>query len=170
MSQQFYNTQKAAEVLGVKPADVNHLREQNKLHGYRDGADWKFKADDVQNYLAEQIKSKHAPASGDEDEELVLGGTQVPASGGSDLELSDFALAGSDINLGSETTQPGSGSDLELDLTLDQDVTLEDSDIALASEEKAEGGSDLDVSDSVLDSEDLVLGGSGAGSGDDRRR
>lgn len=164
MSQQFYNTQKAAEVLGVKPADVNHLREQNKLHGYRDGADWKFKAEDVQNYLAEQIKSKHAPASGDEDEELVLGGTQSPASGGSDLELSDFALAGSDINLGSETTQQGSGSDLELDLTLDQDVTLEDSDIALASEEKAETGSDLDVSDSVLDSEDLVLGGSGAGS------
>ena len=28
MSQQFYNTQKAAEVLGVKPADVNQLREQ----------------------------------------------------------------------------------------------------------------------------------------------
>ena len=64
-------------------------REQNKLHGYRDGADWKFKADDVQNYLAEQIKSKHARHSGDEDEELVLGGTQSTASGGSDLELSD---------------------------------------------------------------------------------
>ena len=71
---------------------------------------------------------------------------------------------GSDINLGSETTHPEGSSDLELDLTLDQDVTLEDSDIALASEERAESGSDLDVSDSVLDSEDLVLGGSGTGS------
>ena len=141
--QQFYN-RKAAKSSGSS-RDVNHLREQNKLHGYRDGADWKFKAEDVQNYLAEQIKSRHASAAGEDDEELVLGGSQPPASGGSDLELSDFALAGSDINLGSETTHPEGSSDLELDLTLDQDVTLEDSDIALASEERAESGSDLDV-------------------------
>lgn len=239
---EFYDIAKAAEILGLKPADVQLLREQNKLRGFRDGASWKFKVDDVQNYLAESIKTKHAT----EDEDLVLGGSDLEigaqssdlelGSGSSDLELgagsSDLQLGGSDlelgagssdlqmgagssdlelgagssdlelgagssdlevgdgssdlevgdgssdleltetefdvaggsgINLGSEGKGP-SGSDLELDLTLDQDVSLGESDIALASEEKAGDGSDVEVGADVLDDEDLVLGGSGAGS------
>ena len=222
---QFYDITKAAEVLGLKPADVQLLREQNKLHGFRDGASWKFKAEEVQNYLAESIKAKHSQP---EDDDLVLGGSAEVAggsdlelgtgssdlqlgagssdlelgagssdlqlgagssdlelgegssdlelgAGGSDLELgmdsSDLELTetefeppgGSGINLGQEG-QGASSSDLDLDLTLDQDVSLGESDIALASEEKAEGGSDLEVAADVLDDEDLVLGGSGAGS------
>ncbi|NLS96704.1 MAG: helix-turn-helix domain-containing protein [Planctomycetaceae bacterium] len=221
---QFYDITKTAEVLGLKPADVQMLREQNKLRGFRDGASWKFKVDDVQNYLAQSIKAKHE-AEAEADEDLVLGGSAEVAggsdlelgagssdlqlgAGGSDLELgagssdleigagnsdleigggsdlelgpgssdlqmggsdlelteTEFELAGgSDINLGGERKGP-SGSDLELDLTLDQDVSLGESDIALASEEKAEGGSDLEVGADVLDDEDLILGGSGAGS------
>ncbi len=198
MSQQFYDITKAAEVLDLKPADVQLLREQNKLRGFRDGASWKFKVDDVQNYLAESIKSRNAPDDA-VDDELVLGGS-AQVAGGSDLELgtgssdleigegssdlelgsesSDLKLGGSDleltetefeftgssdIDLAGEGKGP-SGSDLELDLTLDQDVSLGESDIALASEEKAEGGSDVEVGSDVLDDEDLVLGGSGAGS------
>lgn len=206
---QFYDITKAAEVLGLKPADVQLLREQNKLRGFRDGASWKFKVEDVQNYLAESIKAKHP----DEDEDLVLGGSS-DVSGGSDLELgagssdlelgaggsdlelgvgnsdlelgdlesgtdsSDLQLGGSDLELtetefevaGSSDIKLGeeekgaSSSDLDLDLTLDQDVSLGESDIALASEDKVEGGSDLEVAADVLDDEDLVLGGSGAGS------
>lgn len=213
---QFYDITKTAEVLGLKPADVQMLREQNKLRGFRDGASWKFKVDDVQNYLAQSIKAKHQ-AGAEADEDLVLGGSAEVAGGsdlelgagssdlqlgagssdlelgagssdleigvggsdlelgpgssdlqmgGSDLELTEteFELAGgSDINLGGERKGP-SGSDLELDLTLDQDVSLGESDIALASEEKAEDGSDLEVGADVLDDEDLILGGSGAGS------
>ena len=214
---QFYDITKAADVLGLKPADVQLLREQNKLRGFRDGASWKFKVEDVQNYLAESIKAKHAAAANEE--EMVLGGSNLDlgtessdlqlgagnsdlelgaggsdlqlgaggsdlelGAGGSDLELgpgsSDLQLGGSDleltetefefaggsdINLGGEG-KGASGSDLELDLTLDQDVSLGESDIALASEEKAEDGSDLEVGADVLDDEDLVLGGSGAGS------
>lgn len=222
---QFYDITKAAEVLGLKPADVQLLREQNKLRGFRDGASWKFKIEDVQNYLAESIKARHAAPS---DDEMVLGGSDLefgtessdlqlgagssdlqlgagssdlqlgagssdleigagssdlelgPGSsdlevspdssdlqvGGSDLELTETEFeftGGSDINLGGERKGP-SGSDLELDLTLDQDVSLGESDIALASEEKAEDGSDVEVGADVLDDEDLVLGGSGAGS------
>ena len=215
---QFYDIAKAAEVLGLKPADVQLLREQNKLRGFRDGASWKFRVEDVQNYLAESIKAKHAH----EDEDLVLGGSSE-ASGGSDLELgagssdlqlgagssdlelgvggsdlemgvgnsdldlgdlesgtdsSDLQLGGGDLELtetefevaGSSDIKLGeegkgaSSSDLDLDLTLDQDVSLGESDIALASEDKVEGGSDLEVAADVLDDEDLVLGGSGAGS------
>ncbi|MHB8902008.1 MAG: helix-turn-helix domain-containing protein [Thermoguttaceae bacterium] len=208
---QFYDITKAAEVLGLKPADVQLLREQNKLRGFRDGASWKFRVEDVQNYLAESIKTRHASVAAD-DEDMVLGaddldmGTESSdlqlGGGSSDLQLgagsSDLELGGgssdlelgagssdlevgagssdleltetefeftgsSDINLGGEK-KATSGSDLELDLTLDHDVSLGESDIALASEEKAEGGSDLEVGADVLDDEDLVLGGSGAGS------
>ena len=228
---QFYDITKAAEVLGLKPADVQILREQNKLRGFRDGASWKFKVDDVQNYLAESIKAKHAEEA--EEDDLVLGGS-AEVAGGSDLELgagssdlqlgagssdlelgagssdlelgagssdlelgegsSDLELGGSDLELGTDSSdlqlggsdleltetefevagssdinlggegQTPSSSDLDLDLTLDQDVSLGESDIALASEEKVEGGSDLEVAADVLDDEDLVLGGSGAGS------
>ena len=98
---QFYDITKAAEVLGLKPADVQLLREQNKLRGFRDGASWKFKVEDVQNYLAESIKSKHSDAEGDD---LVLGGS-AEVSGGSDLEL---GAGSSDLQLGA------GGSDLEL--------------------------------------------------------
>lgn len=216
---QFYDITKAAEVLGMKPADVQLLREQNKLRGFRDGASWKFKVDDVQNYLAESIKEKKAQEEAGEGDEVIgespeaaggsdlevgagssdlevgagssdlqvgegssdlelgpgssdlqLGGedSSKPAgpSGGSDLELTEteFDVSGSsDINLGDEGKGP-SGSDLELDLTLDQDVSVGESDVSLASEEKAEGGSDVEVGADVLDDEELVLGGSGAGS------
>ena len=47
MAQKFYNVAKAAEVLGISPAEVNTMREGQQLHGYRDGSDWKFKAEDV---------------------------------------------------------------------------------------------------------------------------
>jgi hypothetical protein len=172
MSQQFYDIAKAAEVLGLKPADVQLLREQNKLRGFRDGASWKFKVDDIQNYLAESIKAKGSDEA-DEDGDFVIGGEEPQAGGNSDLELggsdldlteTEFELAGSDIDLSAAPTD-SAGSDLELDLTLDQDVSLGESDIALASEEKVDAaGSDLEVSADVLDDDELVLGGSGAGS------
>ena len=109
---QFYDITKAAEVLGLKPADVQLLREQNKLRGFRDGASWKFKVDDVQNYLAQSIKEKHANA---EDDDLVLGGS-AEVAGGSDLELgngnSDLQLGGgsSDLELGRRKQRPRIGN------------------------------------------------------------
>jgi len=52
MAQEYLTLEKAAEVLGLSPAEVNQLRERNELRAFRDGANWKFKADEVQNKLA----------------------------------------------------------------------------------------------------------------------
>ena len=52
----------------------------------------------------------------------------------------------------------------ELDLTLDQDLTLEDSNVASAAVGSAPGGSAVDLSGKKLDDDELVLGGSGTGS------
>lgn len=43
----YYNLQKAADVLGLSTGEVNRLREQGKLRAYKDGADWKFRKEEV---------------------------------------------------------------------------------------------------------------------------
>lgn len=54
----YYNLQKAADTLGLSSGDVNRLREQGKLRAFRDGADWKFRKEDVDKYLANMIKER----------------------------------------------------------------------------------------------------------------
>jgi excisionase family DNA binding protein len=206
MALKFYNTEKAAEMLGVSPAEVNQMREGGKLHGYRDGSDWKFKVEDV-----EKLASQRGPApasdqpadaaagetgGGDTGQgegdvllsEVELGQAESGASGTvigspdsqtSEAE-SDIQLAGSDVNLaegsdgGDGGEQAGSkGSEFEeLDLTLDEDLTLEDSQARSARSETSEepGGDiadssiDLSAKGEGLEDDDLVLGGSGSGS------
>jgi excisionase family DNA binding protein len=176
MTQKFYKTAEAAEILGVSPADVNRMREQRELHGYRDGADWKFKSEDVDRMAAEM---KAGPADGGDEEgsdillsEAEIGSGESGASGtviGPSLDAglsgtSDIKISGGDEQ---DADEGGSGSQFEeLDLALEEDLTLEDSQLASADEDAtSEGGSDLDLSEGEeLDDDDLVLGGSGSGS------
>lgn len=204
MAQVFHNLEKTAELLGLSSADVNRLRERNELRGFRDGSDWKFKAEDVETF-AQKLKADQESSSGDEasdsdgdvllsEHELgqsdpgasgtVIGGpNDKVAAADSDVKLaeSDIKLTGSDIKLGGSEIDPAgvgqdvgtldSGSGLsdfeELDLTLDEDLTLEDSQlVSQATEAKADDGSavDLSAAGEGLADDDLVLGGSGSGS------
>ena len=47
MVQKYYNTQEAAKILDVGVDDVKQMLERRELHGYRDGADWKFKVEEI---------------------------------------------------------------------------------------------------------------------------
>lgn len=154
----YYNTEKAAELLGVTPADVNRMRERRELNGYRDGADWKFKVEDVEAMIAKRSRGGEAEADSEDDSvllsEVTLGesdsgssGTVIgmdDSSGESDIHLSeDDGLLAPDLSGGSLS---------ELDLT------LEDSGMSLG-----EGSGEHPRSDHALDDE-LALGGSGSGS------
>lgn len=204
MALKFYNVEKAAEILGVTPAEVNHLREENRLRGFRDGATWKFKTEDVEK-LAEEMKDAGGEPA-DEDDVLLSeveptgsgpsgSGTVIRDAGqaspvDSDIRLSDDAAPGSDVRLGGgsasgldlastsglELSGSSAGSNVgDLDLTLDEDITLEDSQVS-ARKEKASargakttpaGDSTLDLSDKGgIDDDDLVLGGSSSGGSD----
>lgn len=44
----------AARVLGVTPEELNEMRSRGEIHGYRDGATWKFKQDEVERVAAER--------------------------------------------------------------------------------------------------------------------
>ena len=54
----YYNLEKTAEILKMAPAEVNRIREQGKLRAFRDGSDWKFRKEDVENYLVTVIKGR----------------------------------------------------------------------------------------------------------------
>jgi hypothetical protein len=119
----YYSIDEAAGVLGITPAEVNLRRERNELHGYRDGANWKFKAEDVEA-LARRIRTQELAAAGDEDDtgevllsEVALGGSDAGTSGtviggeGKAAADSDLRLADSEIKLGGSDVKPsGSGT------------------------------------------------------------
>ncbi|MGN0909887.1 MAG: helix-turn-helix domain-containing protein [Thermoguttaceae bacterium] len=54
----YYNLQKAADVLGLTTGEVNRLREQGKLRAYKDGADWKFRKEEVDKLAADMIRER----------------------------------------------------------------------------------------------------------------
>jgi len=173
MAQKYYSAEEAAKVLGVVPADVTAMHQRNELRGYRDGANWKFKVEDVDE-LAAQRSGGSDELPEDDDvllSEVELGASDAGLSGsviGGDKDKtssadSDLQLADSGVELGAEDSGgEGSGSGMdELDLTLDEDVSLEDSQLGESAES---GGSTIDLSGKDLDDDDLVLGGSGTGS------
>jgi len=182
MVQEYYNLEKAAEVLGVYPAELNEMREQGKVRAFRDGSGWKFKKEEIDE-LAVELRSKKPVGAEKPDEddsqdvllsEVELGASDPSASGtviGADAqspEDSDIQLASSDIGLGEEE-KPEDGSFEELDLTIEEDVELDDSQIALAAASTGEkvdsgsGDSAIELADGLED-DDLVLGSGGSGS------
>ncbi|NLE39746.1 MAG: helix-turn-helix domain-containing protein [Pirellulaceae bacterium] len=157
MAMKFYNVEKVAELLGISPADVNAMRERQELHGYRDGADWKFKADDIDRLVEE---------GGDEDD---LGGDDQ------DVILSEVELGQSNPSTSGTIIGPppaeALGSSLSgfenLDLTI-AESGLGISGLDLAATSNASGLSELDLAGEGLDDDDLVLGASSlSGSGSD---
>jgi len=63
MVQKYYTTKEAAEILGISPAEVNSMRERNELRGYRDGTDWKFKSEDIDEMVRQRRTGGAAPPS-----------------------------------------------------------------------------------------------------------
>ncbi len=70
---EYYTLEEAANVLNLAPGEVNRLREQGVLRGYKDGSTWKFMKDHINAYLADSIKKSSSAnsnlLSGEGDEE-----------------------------------------------------------------------------------------------------
>lgn len=179
MPQKYYDSAKAAEALGVSEDEVKQMVQRQQLRGYRDGADWKFKVEDIEQ-LARQ-RSAPPPAAPEEDESDVLlseaelgssdSGTSGTVIGG--VETGQKEPAQSDLKLAEEPgpAQPAGPDEVdskvtqfeELDLALEEDLTLEDSKVT-PGEGPVEGDSAVELAAKELEDDDLVIGGSGAGS------
>ena len=150
MATKFIELEEAAEMLGVTPEQLSEMREQNEVRGFRDGVNWKFKAEEL-----EQLKALRQ-AGGSElglDESIPLG--DGPDAGDSIL-LSEKELGASE-SVGSSTVIGQSVSDIldHSDLKISDDE-LNQSDIELVGDSMAKG------SDVHSGSGSDVLGGSGA--------
>jgi excisionase family DNA binding protein len=100
MAGKFLNVEEAAEKLGVSADQLVEMRSEGKIHGYRDGASWKFKAEEVE---------------------------RSPLAGNSDINL-DEPAAGDPAGI-SDALDFGGGSDLELGSDDDEELVLEGSGI-----------------------------------------
>jgi hypothetical protein len=157
MEQKFVKFDEALAKLGITADRLNQLREDGELRAYRDGASWKFRADEIDRMASDGVPEPPPPsdiglASADE---LV---ESSPLESLPELD-EEFRLADDD-----DTVTAG-GSDAQLNLAPDEPSDPSDS-ILLSDETLGEssqappstiiGRSELEAKDADLD---LVLEG-----------
>ena len=103
--QRYYDVQTTASILGLTPAEVNQLREQNRLRGFRDGATWKFRVEDVHQLRRELEAQRKEAATAEPQVEEVLA---------LEPEKSPGDLSGSGSVLGVEAGRSPGDTDLTL--------------------------------------------------------
>lgn len=169
MEQKFVKFEEALEKLGIAADKLNELRESGTLRAYRDGASWKFRADEIQRMATEGIPDIPEPSDiGLVSEDELVQATPPPDSKEEeDLELQlaeESDIKGpaepdeSALELQLEDTDAmSSGSEIEL---AGQEDTVTTSDTSDSSEEPSKSG---EASDSILLSEE-ELGESVTGS------
>ncbi|HEX7376741.1 MAG TPA: helix-turn-helix domain-containing protein [Pirellulales bacterium] len=64
MARKLVPLDEAAKTLGISPDELNHMREGRQIYGYRDGASWKFKPEDVER-LAQELAERGPTAASD---------------------------------------------------------------------------------------------------------
>ena len=129
----FVSLEDAAKKLGVSPDEIVEMRSRGDIFGYRDGASWKFKPEEI-----ERVASEMMGDALDED----------PA--GSSILVSEGDL-GAGSSLGSTLGSDVSGGDEDSDVELVADPNS--SDVRLVS--KGDDGSELKLADD--DDDELQL-------------
>ena len=147
----YLSLEEAAKKLGIKTDRLVELRSQGQVRGFRDGTSWKFPASEIDR-LADDLADSLSGGSGVLVDDLEVGSS---LSGfGSNIIGADEGV-GSDLELGSETLAPGSGSDVNLIAVdgTDSDVTIVPSGKPAGKADAGSSGSDL----KLMDDEDLRL-------------
>ncbi len=160
MAGKFIELKAAAKQLGITPERLGEMREAGEIHGYRDGASWKFKVEEVERVAKELAAGAAAGAEDDFSlsDSVGLSGDDLDGLlDVSDSEELETGLEGSSIVIGADKAN---GSAIEASGTHvgpqadDEELKLadEDEDLALAPEEPqaAADSKDVDASDSEL--------------------
>jgi len=182
MAQKYYTVAETAQAFGVSEDEVKQMLERRELYGYRDGSNWKFKAEDIDR-IAKERQSQTPPASEEDNANVLLstveqGQSGIAASGtvvgigsaGQAAVSSDIQLVDSSVKL-SQDAKPAApaklGSDVgskvaqfeDLDLALDEDVALEDSSVG-PGKKPGKGSSKVNLASQEDTGGDLLLGDS----------
>lgn len=163
MAQKFVSLEEAAAQLSITKDRLNDLREDGKVRAYRDGASWKFRADDIEKLAVDGLP----PDASSSDLSLSLDDEPVKSEEASSVDLDDITL-GSDIDLelGDELdlgesldlgdSEPAAANPAASDLSLDDldEPTLPVEGPAEGEVLELESGEEIDeFSDSILLSE-----------------
>ena len=54
MAGKFVDLNEAAQLLGLSQDELIEARSSGELHGYRDGASWKFKPEEIERFASER--------------------------------------------------------------------------------------------------------------------
>ncbi|MDR1290249.1 MAG: helix-turn-helix domain-containing protein [Planctomycetaceae bacterium] len=110
MSTEYYTLEKVSEILGIPTGEVNRLRERSELRAFRDGSSWKFRKTEVDNMLAEKIKSRSKQNNIADDDSAVADMTGV-GLGEDDFDL----LSDEVVELSAEDEQNTSAFDAAME-------------------------------------------------------
>lgn len=135
MARKLVPLEEAAKTLGISPDELNNLRENREIYGYRDGASWKFKPEDVER-LAQEL-AERGPNRPSDSSSLAVDLSDSDDEGDDIVLLSESGLGGA---AGGSSTVIGGPANLE---------ASEDSDIKLSAVSGVElvgGGSSTVIS------------------------
>ncbi|HVA44829.1 MAG TPA: helix-turn-helix domain-containing protein [Pirellulales bacterium] len=93
MARKLVPLEEAAKTLGISPDELNNLRENREIYGYRDGASWKFKPEDVERLAQELAERGSKPAS--DSSSLAVDLSDSDDEGDDIVLLQEGALGGS---------------------------------------------------------------------------
>jgi hypothetical protein len=178
MAGKFVDLNEAAKMIGVNSESLVEMRSKGTIFGYRDGASWKFKVDEVERVIRERGVDARDSGSGilnadDEEFDDMISGLSSKILADKAQEEPGAILI-SEQELGASTTGKstiiGKGKGLERDPG--------DSDLRLADESNALGGGsdklieapgnkvDLAGASDVLHGSDINLKSGGSGTGE----
>lgn len=148
----FLELNDAAKILGVSPEQLTEMRQKGEIHGYRDGASWKFKPEEVTR-VKEEMAGGGASDSSDSSYELAL---EPPLADDDESsgDLDSVSILVSDEALGK--SPPTSSSTIIGKKKAGQSPA--ESDIKLADDKP---GSGLNLLDEAGSSDLRLAGGSG---------
>lgn len=125
MAQKYYSVEQAAERLGVSLEEIRAMMDRRELFGYRDGATWKFKVEDIDR-KAQELGATGGPAGDEGADEKLAQFEEMDLGLDEKLSLEEPGAGDSAITSGE---QAGTGSsDSAVDLS---GQTLEDDDLVL---------------------------------------
>ena len=163
---QFLELNEAADRLGVTPDKLVEMRSNGEIRGFRDGASWKFKEDEI-----DRAKAELGEASGSfEDNLLDDTGSSLELADDESILVSEEELGHSGEStsstiIGKATEAAAEDSDLKLSTEAESDLELTPSgqgtDLSLAGGSGISGGSGIDSELSLAEPKD---DGSGVGS------
>jgi hypothetical protein len=179
MAGKFVDLAEAAKMIGVSSESLVEMRSKGNIFGYRDGASWKFKVDEVERVIRERGVDARESDSGilnaddDEFDSMISGLSSKILADKAQEESEPGAVLISEQELGASTTGKstiiGKGKDGERSPS-DSDLRLADDsgkDLLGGGSDKlieAPGNKDLAGASDVLHGSDIHLGtGSGTG-------